>query len=382
MNQIQNYSNKIPLFYVAINQMIMTIRIVFFIIISSILLFTLLYIIKQIHQCVKKYVDKVSLLENMMIEINKKYHLSCDEFIVYKATNEVLVNELTKTICVLESRIELRYRIAEEENADLKHNTDVQINNIHLRCIKAEEELEAKNTDLDHCVAFNVNRLDLWCRKLEQEDVNSKEYYKIYTTKLEKELKDQALRIELLADENHKTDEIVCVLNEEISSRINDNILIGYKIKNDFITPLFESSSASNIFINIPLFDFVFVKALQYFKNIKEIDIMGVTDKMFIFENIEFTELVTTLNNNNSNSRLTIQNMLDCNKLTKENNPTYFVVCRGLFSYIQGELCLFRESREVQMYVKNGVNKLYNKLKEMNIELKMPNQIYNFVFKC
>ena len=104
---------------------------------------------------------------------------------------------------------------------------------------------------------------------------------------------------------------------------------------------------------------------------------MAFVDKMFVFNGIGLLEL--HLNHGKAGTN---HSMLNCDRMAKENNPNYFVVIRGLFCYYNGgsSLALFRESYEIKMYVKNGVKKLNDKLKEINIDLLMPDELRDFVF--
>ena len=168
-------------------------------------------------------------------------------------------------------------------------------------------------------------------------------------------------------------------LNSQIN---NDYVLIGYKfigMKNSVI-PIVESVNTFTMFEgSILVYDCFIVSQLKYFKNIKEINIMSVVDKMFLFNGIPLSELYL----NNSGHSGQNNSMLNCERMAKENKPNYFVVIRGLFCYINGgsSLALFRESYEIKMYVKNGVKKLYNELKKININLTMPDDLWDFVFK-
>lgn len=163
-------------------------------------------------------------------------------------------------------------------------------------------------------------------------------------------------------------------LNSQIN---NDYVLIGYKFVGEKIfTPIVEFKNTFNI-IHIHC-DCYIVSHLKYLKNIKEINIMSVVDKMFVFNGIPLDELHMNRGKAGGND-----SMLNCGRMAKENNPNYFVVTRGLFCYINGgsSLALFRESYEIKMYAKNGVKKLYNELKKININLTMPDDLWDFVFK-
>jgi hypothetical protein len=156
-------------------------------------------------------------------------------------------------------------------------------------------------------------------------------------------------------------------LHSQIS---NNRVLIGYKMySHEIIVPVFESIDASNIF-DRHVCDCFIVNQFKYFKNIKKINIMHATDKMFIFGNTELNKLVGRHGQENS--------MLDVTKRVQENNPNYFVVWSEVFCYTGHGYCLFKQPYNVQMYVKNRVKKLYEQLLEMDIELTMSNELRDY----
>jgi len=194
-----------------------------------------------------------------------------------------------------------------------------------------------------------------------------------------------------ITESNNTINSELCKLN----SQINNYVLIGYKILNgsNQIIPVIESSTASNIFKDTPLVDGIpycdcfIVNQLKYFKNIKEIDIMKVTNKMFIFNNVDLNDLFI------GNSELqflaeyyisNIQNMIS------DDNPNHIIFMSSLFTNHPGtgRLNLFhryidhnKPSCDFNMYVKNGVRKLHDELKKFDIKLIMPDELRDFVFK-
>jgi hypothetical protein len=157
-----------------------------------------------------------------------------------------------------------------------------------------------------------------------------------------------------------------------IYSHINDKpILIGYQL-NAGMVPVFESPIAYNI--TIFCCDCFIVSQLKYLKNIKEINIMSLSDKMFIFDNIELEELRSIGGIQGWNNE-----RLNPNRFDKEN---YFVVTGAMICCSNGNMGINRPgvSYKEKMYFKNGIKKLYNQLKSYNIELTMPDELKDFVF--
>ena len=169
----------------------------------------------------------------------------------------------------------------------------------------------------------------------------------------------------------------------KLKSQINnDYVILGYKFiyNGDYLAiPIVESVNTFIMFEReAVLYHCFIVSQLKYFKNIKKINIMSVVDKVFVFNGTDLNELYL----NNSGYSGPNNSMLNCDRMVKENNPNYFVVYRCFFCYSNGgsSLNLFNQSYEIKMYIKNGVKKLYNELKKINIDLLMPDELRDFVF--
>ena len=187
-------------------------------------------------------------------------------------------------------------------------------------------------------------------------------------------LEDNLCQINIDKKLNDKLIENTCdeyrYMKSEISniySHINDKpILIGYQLNGGVIVPVFESSIAYNICIFCC--NCFIVSQLKYLKNIKKINIMSVLDKMFIFDNIEVDELRSI----NGIERWHNER-LNPKRFDKEN---YLVVSHGIMELLRPEV-----SYKEKIYFKNGIKKLYNQLKADNIELTMPDELKDWVFK-
>ena len=99
---------------------------------------------------------------------------------------------------------------------------------------------------------------------------------------------------------------------------------------------------------------------------------------MFIIDNVGLNELYR-IHWFPTDSR----GMCNCDRFVEENRTDYFVVLQSLLHNEGNSIALFKEnvSYKSKMYVKNGIKNLYNKLNEVNIELIMPDELYDFVFK-
>jgi hypothetical protein len=75
--------------------------------------------------------------------------------------------------------------------------------------------------------------------------------------------------------------------------------------------------------------------------------------------------------------------MLNIPRIVKENNPKYFVLFRELLTYNNNRLCLFDQPHpdDVRAYMKNGIRKLYERLRDIQIELTMPSELREFVLR-
>ena len=155
----------------------------------------------------------------------------------------------------------------------------------------------------------------------------------------------------------------------KLKSQINnDYVILGYKFiyNGDYLAiPIVESVNTFIMFEReAVLYHCFIVSQLKYFKNIKKINIMSVVDKVFVFNGTDLMELYS------------IEDWKNTRDVIKENNPNYFIVFRSLLSVSY----LFNQSYEIKMFIKNGVKKLYNELKKINIDLLMPDELRDFVF--
>jgi uncharacterized protein YoxC len=169
---------------------------------------------------------------------------------------------------------------------------------------------------------------------------------------------------------NDKLIENAC---SRLHSQISYNrILIGYRMytneTHDFLVPVFETIDSSTIF-DPNVCDWFIVNQFKYFKNIKQINLMSAIDKIFIFGNTELNKL---------SRRSGVDGMCNVPRIVQENNPNYFVVWDGVFGYSSDGNNLFKNPYYVQMYAKNNVKKLYEQLKEMDIELTMPDELRDY----
>ena len=332
MTQLQVYSNGLSLYYL----------ISYFIKVAFIGCL-LLFVFQKIQNQLKKYVDYINLLESKLREINETHDTLSRDFIVYKEENKNLINEFTHTI----------------------------INcNEHMRLL--EDNLCQINIDKK----LNDKLIENTCNEFTHKIINCNERMCM--------LEDNLCQINIDKKLNDKLIENTCdeyrYMKSEISniySHINDkHILIGYKLDQEIIIPVFESSIAYNI--STYCCNCFIVSQLKYLKNIKEINIMMVLDKMFIFDNIELNELYSI-----KGSHGWAPAILNFDRLIQEKYVNYLVVSQGMLSYSNGIMWLLRPevSYKEKMYVKNGVKKLYNQLKADNIELTMPDELRDWVFK-
>lgn len=267
------------------------------------------YIFQQIQKKVKNFIDKFNLLENNLREINKKYDILLSELIVSKEEYKNLSNNHQLWTLDLFSSLE---------------NKLIQMN-----------ETNNKNNEL---IEFKF---------AESSAITESELYK---------------------------------LNSQIN---NDYVLIGYNFvgnNREFASPVFESVNAfasvsefTKNWASMMAYDCFIVSQLKYFKNIKEINIMNVIDKIFLFNDLDISELCYRKE----------KRMLTCFDacIQKNKNLDYFVAFRYFFQSNGTRLNLFNnQPYEYTMYVKNGVKKLYNELKKININLTMPDEVSDFVF--
>lgn len=190
-----------------------------------------------------------------------------------------------------------------------------------------------------------------------------------------------------LDQEERKTTDIVNSLTTEIAiqkqnvDKLTANIhnsyaLIGYKLSASLILPVFELPETTSIFNPMPYHNCIIVSQLRYLRNITKINIMNLVSIMFIFDNVEVSELYHKCKSAGDDRML---NNIDF--IVRENNPKYFVVSGDVFGYVNGRLNIFNQPYDVRTYVKNGLKKLYEKLLDVNIELTMPNELLDFALK-
>jgi hypothetical protein len=420
MTQLQVYSNKLSLYYLFSYWIFVAFK---FVLVGCILL----YIYQGIQNFIRKYNDKINLLEGNLREIREQYDILLSELFLSKEENKnknknnekindkinLLEGNLRKTreqYDILSNELIVnkeenknnnnKINLLEGNLSEINKKYDILLSELFLS--KEENKNKNKNNDF---INDKINLLEGNLRKtreqydiLSNELIVSKEENKKFRNEIIDRFTQRFIRLQdnLAIIEIEKSEDYKLIENKitsfsnmmkreicQMNSLINNNyLLIGYKIVGlTPIIPVLECSSASNIFEGIidNRCDCFIVSQLKHFKNIKTIDIMKVVDKMFIFDRIDLNELYS---NNERTGRK--NNMLNLDRLTQENNPNYFVVCRGLFCYYNGNssngLALFREKHEYKMYGKNGVKKLHDKLKEINIDLLMPDELRDFVF--
>ena len=196
-----------------------------------------------------------------------------------------------------------------------------------------------------------------------------------------------------LDQEERKTADIVSSLTTEIAiqkqnvdkltANIHNNyVLFGYKLSDKYcgrVLPIFVSPEETTSIFNTSYRDCIIVSHLRYLRNFTKIDIMSVVNTTFIFDNIELIELVHKTGDVSRRSES--NNLLNIDVTVRENNPKYFVVFGGVFTYVNGRVQVTDYQHEVQTYVKNGLKKLYEKLLDINIELTMPSELLDFILK-
>ena len=354
MTQIQSYSKNLSIHYIYTYWIFVYITLV---IKLTFIIGIVLFIYLKIQRQIKKYTDTINLFENKLTEITEKYNTLRSEFTIYKEKNVNIIDEVIYKVIQdnqnKHTEITEKYNTLRSEFTIYKEETTNAMDELTYKIIQYKQH----NQLLDNAVhQINIDK------------------------EFEKEISETFIET-TCAEINYIKTEIVNLYSL-------NGILIGYNfVHRDtgpvVVVPVFVSPT-DTLFNHqkVLIVDCLIVSQLKFLKNVKKLDIAYIFDKMFIIDNIEMTELYS-MSMKFSRCPTDSRGMCNCDRLVEENRTDYFVVLSLLLQYEGNSIALFKEnvSYKSKMYVKNGIKNLYNKLNEVNIELIMPDELYDFVFK-
>ena len=360
MTQIQSYSKNLSIHYIYTYWIFVYITLV---IKLTFIIGIVLFIYLKIQRQIKKYTDTINLFENKLTEITEKYNTLRSEFTIYKEETTNAMDELT-------------YKIIQ-----YKQHNQLLDNTVHL----ITENYNILSSEFTIYKEETTNAMDEHTHKITQ--------YKQHNQLLDNAVHQINIDKEFEKEISETFIETTCAEINYIKTEIVNlyslnGILIGYNfVHRDtgpvVVVPVFVSPT-DTLFNHqkVLIVDCLIVSQLKFLKNVKKLDIAYIFDKMFIIDNIEMTELYS-MSMKFSRCPTDSRGMCNCDRLVEENRTDYFVVLSLLLQYEGNSIALFKEnvSYKSKMYVKNGIKNLYNKLNEVNIELIMPDELYDFVFK-
>ena len=293
---------------------------------------------QKIKNTIQLYIDKINLLENKLVRINENYKSLADNFNQHTHLEDLMWVEINKSHDVLENKINETYDKLKSETNNSYDELKCDVKKHKQIITGLENELFQMNETLAEttCAISEINKT---CTHL----------------------------IEDIDIENKNIKSEISNLNSFIT---NNDVFIGYKpihksANNAIHLPLFASSN-----IDIDSFykimssgiELIVVNQLKFLKKITKIKLDHLINKVIIFDNIWFRELHN-------------EGFTQSGTIIKENNPHYFVVY-GDFIITNG-ICSWSPvaSLEQKVYMKNGITKMFNTLKNINIELVIPDSL-------
>ena len=359
---------------------------------------------QKIKNTIQLYIDKINLLENKLVRINENYKSLADNFNQHTHLEDLMWVEINKSHDVLENKINETYdKLKSETNngydelkCDVKKHKQI-ITGLENELFQMNEKIDKMNENI--CYEDAINEISDTCDKLTsifnvyKEETNNSydelkcdvKKHKQIITGLENELFQMN---ETLAETTCAISEInktcthliedIDIENKNIKSEIsnlnsfvtNNDVFIGYKPihkgpNNSIPLPLIASTNIDiDSFYKIMEFgvELIVVNQLKFLKKITKIKLDHLINKVIIFDNIWFRELHN-------------EGFTKSGTIIKENNPHYFVVY-GDFIMPNG-ICSWSPvaSLEQKVYMKNGITKMFNTLKNINIELVIPDSL-------
>jgi len=359
---------------------------------------------QKIKNTIQLYIDKINLLENKLVRINENYKSLADNFNQHTHLEDLMWVEINKSHDVLENKINETYdKLKSETNnsydelkCDVKKHKQI-ITGLENELFQMNEKIDKMNENI--CYEDAINEISDTCDKLTsifnvyKEETNNSydelkcdvKKHKQIITGLENELFQMN---ETLAETTCAISEInktcthliedIDIENKNIKSEIsnlnsfvtNNDVFIGYKPihkgpNTSILLPLIASTNIDiDSFYKIMEFgvELIVVNQLKFLKKITKIKLDHLINKVIIFDNIWFRELHN-------------EGFTQSGTIIKENNPHYFVVY-GDFIMPNG-ICSWSPvaSLEQKVYMKNGITKMFNTLKNINIELVIPDSL-------
>jgi predicted nucleic acid-binding Zn-ribbon protein len=359
---------------------------------------------QKIKNTIQLYIDKINLLENKLVRINENYKSLADNFNQHTHLEDLMWVEINKSHDVLENKINETYdKLKSETNnsydelkCDVKKHKQI-ITGLENELFQMNEKIDKMNENI--CYEDAINEISDTCDKLTsifnvyKEETNNSydelkcdvKKHKQIITGLENELFQMN---ETLAETTCAISEInktcthliedIDIENKNIKSEIsnlnsfvtNNDVFIGYKpihksANNAIPLPLFASSNIDiDSFYKIMAFgiELIVVNQLKFLKKITKIKLNHLINKVIIFNNIWFKKLHN-------------EGFTQSKTIIKKNNPHYFVVY-GDFIMHNG-ICSWSPvaTLEQKVYIKNGITKMFKLLKNINIELVIPDSL-------
>lgn len=336
----------------------------------------------------------------LILIVNTLYWLICSlkkqkqwvESVVHQIENQhkQQTAELTKNTEQLRSELEIHRELYRADIDELKQL-------LHAKTIQIEEFAEIfaqTNSKIEYMkgmITQNARFVEINIRDLHKTITNIQTQLNDVETRNEEfvissigQLETSLGMIENIAREN--VEKMKCEINKLQLNICNSDIHIGYNIMSSsgLVVPVFESPNTTSIFNGLPHYDCIIIRQLRFLQNITEINIMNVLNVMFIFDNVELNELYSHVINGGPR-------VLNMSKILHDNNPNYVVLYKDLLSCKVGPMSLLNERKfysaggvmdvdnAVRAYMKNGIRKLYERLRDIHIELTMPSELREFV---
>ena len=360
MTQLQVYSNNVSFYYIFGYG-------VFLAVCVGTIGWILLDVFHQIQTQVKHYVDSIACLENKIKEMEARYEVLCRESAETKDETMEHVVHLTQQIICLEEKsaknvnrymdsiVGLENKIKE---MDARHEKEM----IAMYEVLSRESVETKDEAMEHVGNLTQQIICLEENLTQLNTVNNRNK-KIMDTELVERKTEIA----------------------QIYSRIEQNgVLIGYDFDTSvrILIPVIESATASILsgFSPYSTCHCYRVDQFKYLSNLTEINIMSMCMdfSMWVFDDIPLEVYLQW-----RNKAFMGNGLPDMDYVCKENDSRFFVLEREWMSYTNGVLIIRQPNIAYvhKMYFKNGVKQLHKQLKGMDIELKMPAELFDFVFR-
>ena len=360
MTQLQVYSNNVSFYYLFGYG-------VFLAVCVGTIGWILLDVFHQIQTWVNQYGDSIAGLENKIKEMEARYEVLCRESAKTKdETMEHVVYLTQQIICLEENFVKNVNRYMDSiagletkiKEMEARHEKEM----IAMYEVLSRESVETKDEAMEH-VGNLTQQIICLEENLTQLNSANNRNKKIMDTELAERKTEIA----------------------QIYSRIEQNgVLIGYRFdaNEKRIIPVIESATASILsgFSPYSTCHCYRVDQFKYLSNLKEINIMSMCMdfSMWVFDDIPLEVYLQW-----RNKAFMGNGRPDVDYVCKENDSRYFVLEREWLSYTNGVLTIRQPNIAYvhKMYFKNGLKKIHKQLKEMDIELKMPAELFDFVFR-